>query len=215
MVNRIFTVKHGRVSSWWLKSHWLFVRFLNSQCAVASSVRRILKRGRGGRNFRKFERNINQNLKLSYSNFVPFFAQNQVISSPKPDTQLAKGEGHASILLTFLCNFAILATQRGATMAQWPPHKYAPGCCDTFTLFSIEAEQCTRCSRPAWQKLANITRKRMLRVGVVKQEQSAWFIYTNERTVFNGYCSLHIRSNGNNSQVYFIFWVITFFFSKN
>ena len=55
-----------------------------------SSVRRILKRG-GARNFRKFERNIDQNLKLSYSNFVPFFAQNQVISSPKPDAQFAKG----------------------------------------------------------------------------------------------------------------------------
>ena len=77
---------------------------------LTSSVRRILKRV-GARNFRKFERNINQNLKLSHSNFVPvfaqnqvkskkkvlhsnfvpFFAQNQVISSPKPDAQLAKG----------------------------------------------------------------------------------------------------------------------------
>ena len=47
-----------------------------------SSVRRILKRG-GARNFRKFERNIDQNLKLSYSNFVPFFAQNQVKSKKK------------------------------------------------------------------------------------------------------------------------------------
>ena len=87
-------------------------------------------------------------------------------------------------------------------------------CCDTFTLFSIEAEQCTRCSRPAWQKLANITRKTMLRVGVVKQEQSAWFIYTNERTVFSGYCSLHIRSNDNNSQVFFTFWVFYVFLFK-
>ena len=33
---------------------------------------------------------------------------------------LQRGEGHASILLTFLCNFAILATQRGA-MAQRSP----------------------------------------------------------------------------------------------
>ena len=47
-----------------------------------SSVRRILKRG-GARNFRKFERNIDQNLKLSHSNFVPFFAQNQVKSKKK------------------------------------------------------------------------------------------------------------------------------------
>ena len=40
---------------------------------------------------------------------------------------LQRGGAHASILLTFLCNFAILATQRGA-MAQWPPPpKYAPG----------------------------------------------------------------------------------------
>ena len=97
---------------------------------VFSSVRRILKR-EGARNFRKFERNIDQNLKFSYSNFVPFFAQNQMKSKKKrsslkfrpifhpksgdfePKAQLAKGGGHASILLTFLCNFAILATQRG------------------------------------------------------------------------------------------------------
>ena len=84
---------------------------------MISSVSRILKR-RGARNFRKFEKNIDQNLKLSHSNFVPFFAQNQVkskkksgeeqkkdlhsnfvpffaqyqvISSPNPDAQLAKG----------------------------------------------------------------------------------------------------------------------------
>ena len=115
---------------------------------LCSSVRRILKRGGGGgRNFRKFERNIDQNLKLSHSNFVlffaqnqvkskkkglhsnfvPFFAQYQVISSPKPDAQLAKGEGHASILLTLLCNVAILATQRGGGHGPMaPPPNYAP-----------------------------------------------------------------------------------------
>ena len=48
---------------------------------MGSSVRRILKRG--GRNFRKFERNIDQNIKLSHLNFVPFFAQNQVKSKKK------------------------------------------------------------------------------------------------------------------------------------
>ena len=49
-----------------------------------SSACRILKRGGGGgRNFRKFERNIDQNLKLSHSDFVPFFAQNQVKSKKK------------------------------------------------------------------------------------------------------------------------------------
>ena len=67
----------------------------------------------GGRNFRKFERNIDQNLKLSHSNFVPFFAQNQVISSPKPDAQLAKGGAMPQFCSFFLCNFAILATQNG------------------------------------------------------------------------------------------------------
>ena len=107
-----------------------------------SSVCRILKRGGEARNFRKFERNIDQNLKLSYSNFgpifrpksgeeqkkkglhsnfVPFFAQIQVISSPKLDAQLAKGGSHTSILLTFLCNFAILATQRGGHGPMPPP----------------------------------------------------------------------------------------------
>ena len=39
--------------------------------------------GGGARNFRKFERNIDQNLKLSHSNFVLFFAQNQVKSKKK------------------------------------------------------------------------------------------------------------------------------------
>ena len=39
----------------------------------------------------------------------------------KPYAQLVKGGGHASILLTFLCNFTILATQRGGAMAQCPP----------------------------------------------------------------------------------------------
>ena len=36
-----------------------------------------------------------------------------------------KGGGHASILLTLLCNFAILATQRGGHGSMAPP-KYAP-----------------------------------------------------------------------------------------
>ena len=48
------------------------------------------------------------------------------ISSRKPDAQLTKG-GHASILLTLLCNFAILATQRGGPWHNAPPPKYAPG----------------------------------------------------------------------------------------
>ena len=46
-----------------------------------SGVRRILKRG--GRSFWKFEKNKDLNLKLSHSNFVPFFAQNQVKSKKK------------------------------------------------------------------------------------------------------------------------------------
>ena len=43
------------------------------------------------------------------------------ISSQKPDAQLTKGGGHASILLTLLCNFAILATQRGGHGTMVPP----------------------------------------------------------------------------------------------
>ena len=35
------------------------------------------------RNFRKFERNIDQNLKLPHSNLVPFLAQNEVKSKKK------------------------------------------------------------------------------------------------------------------------------------
>ena len=46
----------------------------------------ILKRG--ARNFRKFERNIDQNLKLSHSNFVPVFAQIQVKSKKKKRSSL-------------------------------------------------------------------------------------------------------------------------------
>ena len=46
-----------------------------------SSVRRILKRG--GRNFRKFEKNKDQNKKLFRPNSVRFFAQNQVKSKKK------------------------------------------------------------------------------------------------------------------------------------
>ena len=38
-----------------------------------------------------------------------------------------KEEGHASILHTILCNYAILATQRGGTRHNAPPPKYAPG----------------------------------------------------------------------------------------
>ena len=103
-----------------------------------SSVRRILKRG--ARNFRKFKRYIDQNLKLSHSNFVPFFAQNQVkskkkgllssfvpffaqnqvISSPKPDAQLAKGGAMPQICSLFC---AILQSWRlkGRAIAQCPP----------------------------------------------------------------------------------------------
>ena len=86
---------------------------------LTSSVRRILKRG-GARNFRKFERNIDQNLKLWHSNFVPFFAQNQVISSPKPDAQLAKEGAMPQFCSLF---YAILQSWRpkGGAMAQWLP----------------------------------------------------------------------------------------------
>ena len=111
-----------------------------------SSVRKILKKGGGGaRNFRKFERNIDQNLKLSHSNiipvfaqnqvknkkkgphsnFVPFFAQNQAISSPKPDAQLAEG-GMPQFCSLF---YAILQSWRpkGGGYGPMAPPKYAPG----------------------------------------------------------------------------------------
>ena len=39
------------------------------------------------------------------------------------------GGGHASILLTFLCNFATLPTQRGEGLGTMPPPKYAPAYC--------------------------------------------------------------------------------------
>ena len=48
---------------------------------------------------------------------------------------LQKG-GHASVLLTFLRNFAILATQRGGHGPMAPP-KYAPG--QTVIRYGIQA----------------------------------------------------------------------------
>ena len=53
----------------------------NFSMCIISSVRRILKRG--GRNFRKFEKNKDQNKKLFHPNSVQFFAQNQVKSKKK------------------------------------------------------------------------------------------------------------------------------------
>ena len=111
----------------------------------SSSVCRILKKG-GARIFRKFERNIDQNLKLSHSNFVPFFAQTQVkskkkglhsnfvpffaqyqvISSPKPDAQLAKG-GACLNFAHFSMQFCIPGDPRGGHGPMPPPTKYAPG----------------------------------------------------------------------------------------
>ena len=44
----------------------------------------------------------------------------------KPYAQLAKEGGHAAILHTILCNYTILATQRGEAWSNGPP-KYAPG----------------------------------------------------------------------------------------
>ena len=55
--------------------------------------------------------------------------------------QLPKGGGgHALILLTFSCNFTVLATQRGGgAMAQWPLPKYAPVCVCVCVCFSYVA----------------------------------------------------------------------------
>ena len=99
----------------------------------SSSVRRILKRGGGSRNFRKFERNIDQNLKLSkssfvsffrpktgeeqkkkglHSNFVPFFAKYLVILSPT-----CKGGAMPQFCLLF---YAILQSWRPKGRRPWP-----------------------------------------------------------------------------------------------
>ena len=55
--------------------------------------------------------------------FRPIFRPKSGDCEPKAWCPTCKGEGHASTLLTFLCNFAILATQRGGSIA---PPKYAP-----------------------------------------------------------------------------------------
>ena len=57
---------------------------------------------------------------MSHSNIVPFFAQNQVISSPKPDAQLAKGES----CLNF-AHFSMQFCNPGDPKGAWPngrPH---------------------------------------------------------------------------------------------
>ena len=120
-------------------------------CALTSSVRRILKRGGGGgaetlENLRRTKFWIRNWPKLGeeqkkkglHSKLVRFFAQIWVLSRKKrtehalcvikPYAQLPKGGGgHASILPTFLCNFAILANQRGGGPWHNAPPKYAPG----------------------------------------------------------------------------------------
>ena len=63
-----------------------------------------------------------QKNKTKKRSFVPIFAQYQVISSPKPDAQLARG-GHASVLLTFLCKSW---QPKGGPWPNCPPPKYAP-----------------------------------------------------------------------------------------
>ena len=136
------------------RSFWCFpTKFQRlKKIVLSSSVRRILNRG--GQKFQKiweeqrsesevvplkfsliFRPNLGEEQKKKKkkvftqgpSRFSPELTQ---ISSQKPESlmpNLQRGGGHASILLTLLCNFAILATQRGGAMAQWSPPKYAPG----------------------------------------------------------------------------------------
>ena len=118
---------------------------------VISSLRRILKRGVGTRNFRKFEKNKDLNQKLYTQNQSDFSPKirwrakkkkvfTQISSDFKPKRgckprrnaqnipfvwsnlmpNLQRG-GHASFLHTILCNYTILATQRGGHGAMPPP----------------------------------------------------------------------------------------------
>ena len=70
-----------------------------------------------------------QQKKGLHSNAVLFFAQSQDETHNtcplchQTSCPTWKGGAHASIFLTFLCNFTILTTQRGGP---WPPPKYAP-----------------------------------------------------------------------------------------
>ena len=122
-------------------------------CPRGSSVRRILKRG--GRNFRKFEKNKDHNKKLLnqksdryfakvrwrvkkglHSNLVRFFAQSWVQAKTKrlrlPFVcsnllpNLQRGGGMPQFCILFYANYTILATQRGSHGPMSPPPKHAP-----------------------------------------------------------------------------------------
>ena len=97
----------------------------------------------GARNFRKFERNIDQNLKLSHSNFVPFFAQNQVKSKkkksslkfrpifcPKSSEEQKKGL-HSNFVPFFAQNQVISSQKPDAQLAKGGP-------CLNFAHFSMQ-----------------------------------------------------------------------------
>ena len=62
----------------WSKLRGNDPRKLVTRFGVISSVRRILKRGRGGRNFRKFEKNKDQNKKCFTQTQSDFPVQNWV-----------------------------------------------------------------------------------------------------------------------------------------
>ena len=113
--------------TWFLITVFWNVIVLQQCLIMVSNVRRILKGGGGGggpetENFRDFvpyfaQNQVKSKKKFFHSNFVPFFAQNHLNFQPKAWCPTYKGGGgHASILLTFLCNFAILANQRSAPL---------------------------------------------------------------------------------------------------
>ena len=116
-----------------------------------SSVRRIFKKG--GQKLQKIWEEHRSEFEIVILKFRPIFRPKSGDFEPKawcPTCKGGGGGGHASILLTFLCNFAILPTQRGGSHGPMAPPKYAPALnkkCNGFFSMLHSSMSDANCSR--------------------------------------------------------------------